>query len=306
MKKKILIYILLLTAVTLFTLYTFHFKNRSEKEEPITGSPVVKKESRRPGKTPGSSLPHFDQAFVPYQGEVKIEPDIVTPNLQGTTGLDFMSKEEISIFRLQRISIYRQLKIYDDNYHPFKDYHHHIYKFIAPGEAWLGPTPYYIANPYQLVVLTCANHVTPLNIYCPGVEITYSNGVFEEIHRGKSASCWFYQVFASDDYPGQVWPITVNAWDAGFFYAFVDLTRSKNIKENDNPNHITNRPHTRQYFYHVGRYKKNNLSPTDCKAWLTLNSRDTETVIYIKLWRNEPTDGSQAPDLVWVFKILLS
>jgi hypothetical protein len=304
MKKKILLYILLLTAAVLFTLFTFHFKSRSEKEEPVTASAGIKKETPRPKKRQGLCLPHFQEAFVPYKGEVKIVHDIRTPNLRGATGLDFMQKEEISTFRLQRISIYKQLKIYDDNYHPFKEYHQYIYKSITPGEAWLGPTPYYIANPYQLVVLTCANHVTPLNLYCPDVAITYSNGVFETVHRGKSALCWFHMVYASDDYPGQVWPVTVNAWDAGFFYAFVDLSQSKNIKENNNPRHITNNPLTRQYFYHVGKYKKNNISPTIKDAWLTLNNRDTETVVYIKLWRNHPTDGSEAPDLVWVFKIL--
>ncbi len=306
MKKKILLYVLLLTGAILFTFYTFQVKNRSETEEPVTASAGMKKETQRPGKKRGFLLPHFQQVFAPYKGEVKIEPDIETPKLQGATGLDFMSKEEISIFRLQKISIYKQLKIYDDNYHPFKDYHQHIYKSITPGEAWLGPTPYYIANPYQLVILTCANHVTPLNLYCPGVEITYSNGVFEEVHRGESASCWFRQVYASGDYPGQVWPVTVNAWDAGFFYAFVDLSRSKNIKENHNPGHITNKPLTRRYFYHVGKYKKNNISPTIKDAWLTLINRDTDTVIYLKLWRNKPTDDSEAPDLVWVFKIFPS
>jgi hypothetical protein len=305
-KKKIRLYILLITAAVLFTFYTFQVKYHSEKEEPVAASAGMKKETPRPGNKHGFRLPYFQEAFVPYKGEVKIVHDIRTPNLRGATGLDFMQKEEISTFRLQRISIYRQLKIYDDNYHPFKEYHQYIYKSITPGEAWLGPTPYYIANPYQLVVLTCANHVTPLNLYCPDVEITYSNGVFEAVHRGKGALCWFHMVYASDDYPGQVWPVTVNAWDAGFFYAFVDLPRSKNIKENDNPSHITNKPHNRQYFYHVGKYKKNNISPTIKDAWLTLNNRDTDTVIYIKLWRNKPTDGLQTPDLVWVFRILPS
>jgi hypothetical protein len=303
-KKKILLYILLLTAAVLFIFYTFQVKNRSEKEEPVPASAGIKKEIRQPKKRYGFRLPHFQQAFVPYKGEVKIQHDIKTPNLRGTTGLDFMQKQEISTFRLQKVSIYRQLGIYDENYHPFKDYHRYIYKSITPGEAWLGPTPYYIANPYQLVVLTCANHVTPLNLYCPDVQISYSNGVFEAVHRGKSALCWFRMVYESHDYPGQVWPISINAWDAGFFYTFVDLSRSKNIKENHNPGHITNKPLTRRYFYHVGKYKKNNISPTIKEAWLTLINRDTRTVIYIKLWRNKPTDNSQAPDLVWVFKIL--
>jgi len=306
MKKKISLYILLIIAAVLFIFYTFQVKNPSENEEPVTASAGIKKEKPRPKKRRGFSLPHFQQAFVPYKGEVKIEHDIETPNLRGATRLDYLQKEEISAFRLQRISFYRQLNIYDDNYHPFKEYHQYIYNSITPGEAWLGATPYYIANPYQLVVLTCANHVTPLNLYCPYVGITYNNGVFEAVHRGKSALCWFHMVYTSDDYPGQVWPIAVNAWDAGFFYAYVDLSRSTNVKENDNPDHITNKPRARQYFYHVGKYKKNNISPTDRNAWLTLNNRDTDTVIYIKLWRNKPTDGSQVPDLLWVFKILPS
>lgn len=303
MKKKIRLYISLLIASILFIFYTYQVKNRSEKGEPLTVSPGMKKETPGTRKRYEFRLPHFKLAFIPYKGEVKIEHDIETPNLQGATGLDYMQKEEISTFRLQKISIYRQLEIFDDNYHPFRDYHWYIYKSITPGEAWLGPTPYYIANPYQLVILTCANHVTPLNLYCPDVKITYSNGVFETVHRGKSALCWFRMVYESYDYPGQVWPISVNAWDAGFFYTSVDLSRSENIKENDNPGHITNKPLTRRYFYHVGKYKKNNISPTIKEAWLTLINRDTRTVIYIKLWRNQPSDSSQAPDLVCIFKI---
>jgi hypothetical protein len=305
LKKKIRLYILLLIAAVLFTFYTFQLKSRIEKEVPRSVSSRAKKETRPVKKQNKFQLPHFQQAFVPYKGEVKIQHDIKTPNLYGATGLDYMQNEDISGFRLQKISIYRQLRIYDDNYHPFRDYHRFIYIPITPGKEWLGPTPYYITNPYQLVVLTCANHVTPLNLYCPDVQISYRNGVFETIHRGKSALCWFRMVYQSPDYPGQVWPVAVNAWDAGFFYTFVDLSRSQNIKKNNNPGHITNLPLTRRYLYHVGKYKKNNISPTVKDAWLTLGNRDTDTVIYIKLWRNQPAAGSQAPDLVYICKILL-
>ncbi len=304
MEKRIRWYILLLIAGVVFILYTFQVKNRGEEGEPSTVSPHKKKETLRPKKKNPLGLPGFQKKFIPYKGEVLIEHDVETPNLWKATGLDGMGKEEIAAFRLQKISVYPQLGIYESNYHPFKEYHLHIYNSITPGKTWLGPTPYYIANPYQLVVLTCANHVTPLNLYCPDVRITYSNGVFETVHRGQAALCWFIVVCRSSDFPGQVWPVTVNAWDAGFFYAFVDLSRSENVKENNNPGHITNRPLSRRYIYHVGKYGKNNLSPTIRNAWLTLNSRDTRTVIYIKLWRNKPGDTSQAPDLVSIFKIL--
>jgi|GEM_PF-968593 len=303
-KKRITWYILLLIAGVVFSLYTFHVKNRSEGGKPLRVSPKKKKEILRPIKKNPLGLPRFQNKFIPYGGEVKIEHDIDTPDLREATGLDGMGKEEIAAFRLQKISIYQQLGIYEPNYHPFKEYHLHIYRSITPGQAWLGPTPYYIANPYQLVVLTCANHVTPLNLYCPDVRITYSNGVFETIHQRQAAICWFIVVYRSPDFPGQVWPITVNAWDAGFFYAFVDLSRSENVKENNNPGHITNRPLSGRYIYHVGKYGKNNLSPAIRNAWLTLNSRDTRTVIYIRLWRNKPGDTSRAPDLSCVFKIL--
>jgi hypothetical protein len=294
----------LLIAGVVFIFYTFQVKNRNEEGTPFTVSSHKEKENPRPKKKNPLGLPRFQKKFIPYKGEVLIEHDVKTPNLRKATGLDGMGKEEIAAFRIQKISIYRQLGIYEPNYHPFEAYHSHIYKSITPGKAWLGPTPYYIANPYQLVVLTCANHVTPLNLYCPDVRITYRNGVFETVHQGQAARCWFIVVYRSHDFPGQVWPVTVNAWDAGFFYAFVDLSRSENIKENNHISHITNRPLSRRYIYHVGKYGKNNLSPTVRSAWLTLNSRDTRTVIYIKLWRNKPEDTSQAPDLVSIFKIL--
>lgn len=247
-----------------------------------------------------------DFDFVRFSGMVSIENNInyANRNARGATGLDGMDREQIADFRLTQVDRYRQLGFFHGKYDPFEYYHQRIYKSITPGERWLGPTPYYISNPYLLIILTCANHVTPLNLYCPDVNITYNNGVIEEVREGRSARCWFYMVYRSDDHPGKVWPIMVNAWDAGFFYIFVDLNHCRNVMETSSPSHITNRMHSRKYFYHVGKYRKNNISPTVKDAWLTLQERDTETTIYVKLWRYPPDSVEDDPDLVYIFRIM--
>ncbi|MCP4151769.1 MAG: hypothetical protein GY757_28760 [bacterium] len=297
MKKRLIAYFIFFAAAIIFIFFSFHFKYLSEEKESL-------QEHRNLKKKKGFQLPSFEEPFVPYEGTEVLHHDTQTGNLYEATGLDGMGKEEIAVFRLKQIARYSRLGIYESAYHPFKSYHQRVYRSITPGKKWLGPTPYYIANPYQLVILTCANHVTPLNLFCKQVEITYDSGVFEVLQRGESASCWFDYVYGSPDHPGKVWPVAANAWDAGFFYTFVDLARSENIKESDNPRHITNVPLSRKYFYHVGKYKVNNISPTERNAWLTLGQKNTTTVIYVKLWRNKPGDTSQAPDLVFIFKII--
>lgn len=290
MKKRIRLYVLFLILASVFSLYTFRVKN-------LGGEPAPKKKTT-------SRVPPVQQDVVPYKGFTEIQHDTETPNLDGPTGLDGMDLADIAAFRLQKVSIYRKLGIYPPDYHPLERWHKGIYKSITPGKAWVGGVPYFIANPYQLVILTCANRVTPINLVCPDVRTTYRNGVFETIHQGRAALCWFQEAYDDYKFPGLVKPCSINAWDAGFFYIYVDLSRCENIKESDNPRNITNRPGSWGYIYHVGKYNKNNLSPRVSNAWLTLKRRDTRTVIHTKLWRKKPGKTSEKPDLVYIFKIL--
>ena len=307
MKKRVKIYVLLILSTVLIIVLSIQVKNYIG-ELIHTDVTSIKKARKRFRPNSDINFKHIDVKynFIAPSGVVPIKHDIKTPNVdsRGSTGLDGMTWDEIAAFRLEKIKTYKQLNFYHPQYHPFKFNHQRIYRLITPGEKWLGPTPYYVANPYLLIVLTCANHVTPLNLYCPDVSTVYDNGTIIETRTGRSAVCWFGYVFNSRDYPGKVWPIMVNAWDAGFFYIHVDISKSLNIKGSDNPNHITNKFHTRLYIYHVGKYKKNNISPTVRNAWLTLKKKDTETKIHIKLWRTPPRSLHKLPALTYIFHII--
>jgi hypothetical protein len=246
--------------------------------------------------------------FVPYAGTVKIENDISAAQVRSgsRTALDGMNHEEIARFRLDKVERYRQLNIFHSRYHPFKSYHKDIYGSITAGKDWLPPAAYYIANPYVLIVMTCANHVTPLNYYCPDVSITYDNGVIEEVHSDRNAACWFSRVFKSEDYPGRVRLMTVNARDAGFFYIYVDVDRSMNVKRSNNPQNLTNCATTVRSFYHMGKYGVNNISPAYSNHWLSLEEENEETLIYVKLWREKPSSVDLEADLVYVCSIATS
>jgi len=237
--------------------------------------------------------------FVPYNGEINIIHDT-------KANLDGMSHEEIASFRIKKVKEYEILNFYHPEYDPFKPPHNRIYGMITPYKDWLTPVPYYIANPYLLIILTCANHVTPLNWYCPEVQIKYSSRKIEEIRKGESAICWFEKVFTSPDYPGQIRAVMVNAFDAGFYYSTLDISRSFNIEESIDPENIANTVHTGNAFYHVGKYRVNNLSPENRKEWIKIKERDKDTKLYFKLWRKKPESKDSPPDIVFEFKILPS
>jgi hypothetical protein len=303
-KKKAAFYILLIVIAALVVIGSY-LMNRQPLG--VEEGPLEKHKKRVTlAKRPTARYPEITFNYIPYSGTVTIEQDITITKAseRGNTGLDGMSKDEIAAFRLERVKKYRQLNFFHPKYHPFKYYHQRIYNSITPGKGWLSPTTYYVANPYILIVVTCANHVTPLNLYCPNVKIIYKRSTIEETHTGKNALCWFDSVYNSYDYPGKVCPSMVNAWDAGFFFMVVDLARSLNIEESSIPSNVTNCVHSSRYLYHVGRYGVNNISPTQIDDWLTLRQRDVETRIYIKLWREKPESPGQSPDLVYIINVI--
>ncbi|MCD4652791.1 hypothetical protein K8T06_02530 [bacterium] len=249
--------------------------------------------------------PGSNQIFTPFQGKAIIDnktdisnylPD--TPNL-----LDGMTVEDLAEFRMEMVKTYRMLTIFQPDYHPLKYYHSELYTQITRGEKWTYSASFFIANPYQLIVLTNAGSVTPVNMMCPEVQIVYHDGVIREIHEGDNAECWFNHVFIlKKDYLNQVWPIMVNAWDAGFPYMHVDLLQSVNVLDNPDPLHITNTVYTRQYVYHEGK-GGNNLSPASPKAYVTLDKKNMRTIICMKLWRRKPSSPQHQHDLTYIIDV---
>ncbi|MBI9083987.1 MAG: hypothetical protein JEZ11_10350 [Desulfobacterales bacterium] len=241
-----------------------------------------------------------------YEGVVNFSNDIDASGHNGDFGciLDGASYDEISTFRIRKIEEYGGLGVYPDNYDPFADYHYEIYGQITGKENWLKPAVHFIANPYQLVTTTNAHRVTAFSLYCPEASIDYDDGFIEETYTGKSAECWFEKAYAIKDWPGQVWLITVNAWDAGFQWAYVDVAQSQNILKSSDPRHITNLAISKVYYYHVGQYGVNNLSPNERRAWVTISRRGAPTTIYVKLWQRKPASPAELAEMIYIVNVL--
>jgi hypothetical protein len=237
--------------------------------------------------------------FKPYNG-------VYTLSINPVTALDGMSLQEIADFRIGKVNEYSILNIFPPDYNPLKLPHSKIYNSITSGADWLHPAQFYISNPYLLIVVTCANHVTPLALGFYHKEVRYSNLAIEEIYEGEDARKWFRQLYSYEDYPGVIRIWTVNACDACLFYTNVDKRRTVNIdfSWNNSPGNITNTIYNLSEFFHTGRYGKNNLSPANANGRIKLLNRDSYTCIYIKLWRKRPQNINQKEDFAYIIKII--
>ena len=245
-------------------------------------------------------------AFEPFWGVVDFgqETALSSYSGKGENALDGLSFDGLSKLRLKLVDEYNVLGIYPPDYHLLEGYHSKIYGQIEEYQNWMNPAAYFFTNPYELIIATQAPFINPLNLACPDVSIVYDAGIIEESHLGINAVCWFDTIYRPQGEPGTVWLFMVNAWDAGFRYAHVDVGQSENVLVSPQSNHITNSVHSRSYFYHVGQYGVNNISPRDKGAWVTLRRRGAPTLIYVKLWQTRPKDISSEADLVYVLKVL--
>lgn len=243
--------------------------------------------------------------FSPSRLTVQIKLDLTktSSSFDLLTGFDKFSKQEIADYRMAQVNKYKEINIFPADYHPLRIPHQSIYGRIHSSGPWLYSVPYYIANPYILIVAAQANHVTPLNLYCPDTEITYTYKKITEIHRRENAGCWLWTVFSSRDYPGVIHLFSVNAEDAGFYYVYLDKSLSSNIGETDDPANISNSIYCGHNFYHFGRYKKNNLNREDRRGWIVLSKIDY-TRLVIKLWHDEPKNSQCSPDLVYEIVVI--
>lgn len=257
---------------------------------PVTGGPA----SRSAGP-PAAATP-----FRPRPGRTALAVDVASAALAtgGPTALDGLTRQQIADFRRAKVREHADLGVFPADYDPLVGPGRRIYERLAPGVRWLGPAAYYLANPYLLVVPTCANHVTPLGLFCPDFEVAYDAGRIEETYAGAAARCWLDRVHDPPyaDHPGQLRLIMVNAYDAGFRHAHVDLRASENVAAGEGPGNIARAFFSQSSFYHVGRYGANNISPEDRDGWVRLESRTTRTVLTVKLWSERPASvGVPAP-----------
>jgi hypothetical protein len=217
------------------------------------------------------------------------------------TALDGLDLDQVVAFRLDRVRRYAQTGIFPPSYHPLRGTSSSIYTPITPKANWLGPTPYYVANPYVLIVLVVADRVTPLNLMCPEVSLRYAAGTITEKRSGDSAACWFRWLYEPGyaSSPGAVRLVMVNAFDAGYRFAHVDLARSANLRDEGEPDNVLRGAFSQPSLFHYGQYRKNNISPRDPRGWVRLAERGRATRIHVKLWRDAPGRSSEPADLTY-------
>ncbi|MFH1613130.1 MAG: hypothetical protein ABIB46_05360 [bacterium] len=243
--------------------------------------------------------------FTEGRKSQKAKPnDKRTIEINFKTCLNGMSLKEIADFRIQKTKEYSFLGIFSPKYHPLKVPHDKIYRAISPCINWQDSAQFYISNPYLLIICSCANHVTPLMINCLNPKVEYSNKVIKEIYKGEDAVRWFEDLYSYPDYPGIVRIWMVNAYDAGLFYANVDISRSSNISPSIMPENIINSVYSNSGFFHKGRYGTNNLSPADPKGRIKLLKKDIYTCIYVKLWRERPKSKNQLEDFTYIVEVI--
>lgn len=221
----------------------------------------------------------------------------------GATALDRLTLEGVLAFRRERVAAHARLGVFPRPYDPLAGESRRIWASISPGVRWLGPTAYYVANPYALVVMTCANHVTPLALGCPDVQLVYEDGRLLESHRGASARCWLARAATGADPPGRLRVVMVNAYDAGFRAAHVDLRASSNVDPVSEGTAVTSRSFGQSSFFHVGRYSANNISPEDPQGWIQLHDPGAPTRIHVKLWQDAPARPAEPADLTYVVDV---
>lgn len=219
------------------------------------------------------------------------------------TPLHKKSKEFIFSIRKSKVAERKYLNIFPENYLPSRS----IFGQVDERAGWVNDVQFFVSNPYLLVLTSGANKVNALMPFCDVPSVEYSQGKITATYRGQSARRWFHFVYDyyGDSYSGIIRLWFVNAWDAGFRYAHVDATRSENVNFNwhKGKNSVVRGVYSGREFFHVGHLAKNNISPVDARARVKLVSKGVRTVLYIKLWREQPESSASPEDLGHVIVI---
>ncbi|MDY6965126.1 MAG: hypothetical protein SVM80_04045 [Halobacteriota archaeon] len=252
--------------------------------------------NRTPTSSPTETLavlkPH-DSDYSEGDIEIYVNP---TKSLHGQTKNSILSQRKL------KVEEYRNLGIFPENYEP-KD---SIFGQITDGADWVEDTQFFIHNPYLLVMTSAPNVVNVLLPFCSVNSVYYSNNRIDVKYKDQSAMKWFYYIYEHYGDPGGIVRLWfVNAYDAGFNYAHVDMDQSINIDPEwyASGNSVTKSVYSGHEFFHVGRKRKNNISPASPDARLKLINQNEKTIIYIKLWRERPDSVNTEEDFAYVINI---
>ncbi len=226
----------------------------------------------------------------------------VNININPISPLHQLKKQVIYDLRKSKVNIYKKLKIFPEHYIPDRS----IFGQIDEKFDWVYDTQFFVVNPYLLVLTSAGNKVNALLPYCSVKNVEYSKNRISVNYKNQSALKWFYYLYDYySDSKGIVRLWFVNAYDAGFKYVHVDVSRSINIKPvpNSTTDNVLKGVYSGHEFFHVGHLNKNNISSDDPRAKLRLRKKNEKTVIYVKLWKSRPENLNSKEDFAYIINI---
>ncbi len=216
--------------------------------------------------------------------------------------LDGLSKEQIFAIRKSEVERHGRLGIFPRNYEPSGS----VFGQVQDRGGWVKDVRFFINNPYLLVLNSSHPYVNVLTQYCDVSAVTYSERKITETYHGEAAKKWFsyiYDYYKQNDRIIRLW--FANGYDAGFRFAHIDRKKSLNVDFTwkDSQDSVVSGVYSGSELFHVGHLAKNNISPRDERATLRLLRRDTKSVIYIKLWKNNPPLKDGAEDFAYIIRM---
>ena len=209
-------------------------------------------------------------------------------------------RAELFALRRQYVEAIRHLKIYPDPYEPSDA----VFGQVADQEPWARTNGFYITNPQLLITPTPPNTITPIDYWAadknPPGEQTIQHSVNKTTIRynGISANHWMSWVSEKG-----IRLEDVNARDAGFNYAMLDLAASQNIDAEKSGNMVRKPVPFKSFFHYGTNVSANNLSPAYPAMRIKLNDYQETAKLNIKLWRDQPPDNHTAADYTYIIEV---
>jgi len=222
--------------------------------------------------------------------------------VNAAASLDGLPKEQILALRKSEVKKHEELGIFPKDYEPSS----RVFRRVQDRGGWVKDVRFFINNPYLLVLNSSHPYVNVLTPYCDVTAVTYFEKKISESYRGEAARKWFYYIYDHYKQNNQIIRLWfANAYDAGFRFAHIDKNKSLNVdlKWKNSQDSVVNGVYSGNEFFHVGHLAKNNISPFDERATLRLVTRDTKTVIHIKLWKNKPASPDATEDFAYIIRM---
>lgn len=211
------------------------------------------------------------------------------------------SRTALFEYRQRYVEAINHLNIYPKNYQPSDT----VFGSVVDGKPWKQKNAFYISNPQLLIIATKPRFITPFGYQAPiwnptkEQKITHTPGKTIIRYYGATANHWMYWASIENI---RLWG--VNARDAGFNFALLDLAQSKNVDNQQSGDMVHTAVPLKGYFHYGTNVSANNLSPAYPAMRIKLKNYQQPTTLNVKLWREKPTTPLTTADYTYVIEVL--